>query len=376
MIQLMVWVIYVCFPLCGALHQLRPKDEYAMNKPQRLIVPLALLSLLLGILTGWLRLGWDVPLSLAAGEHGLLMMGGFFGTLISLERAVVVKSRWALLVPLVQVLGVPALLLNQFTWAIWLFMAGAAGMAFIVYSFLARFREPFYYLLFGGSLALLIGHILLLRTHFYPTAVPWWMAFLLFTITGERLELSRFVPLKPYQRGLLWIALGIFTFGVVQPFDGLGQTVTGLGMVMVGGWLLRFDMARRLLFRTGQHRYMGSLLIMGYGWLMVSGLLLVLPVTFPFAYDAILHTFFTGFVLSMIFAHGPIILPSVLGFRGSFFQPVLYVGSLLQSVGLLIRVGADVTGNPTGRLAGGVLQGLAIFLFLGSMIYVVIRSKK
>lgn len=333
-----------------------------------------MLSLLLGILTGWLRLGWNVPLSIAAREHGLIMVGGFLGTLISLERAVVVKSRWALLVPLVQALAVLALLLDQFTLAVWLFMAGAAGMTQIVYSFLTRFQEPFYYLLFGGSVCLLIGHIFLLRTHFYPTAVPWWMAFLLLTITGERLELSRFVPLKPYQRRLLWAALGVFLLGVAQPFHGFGQAITGLGMMIVAAWLIRFDMARRLVFRTGQHRYMGLLLLLGYGWLLLSGLLLALPVTFPFVYDATVHTFFTGFVFSMIFAHGPVILPGVLSIRGQFFHPILYVGSLAHSVGLGIRLWADVVGDTLLRLLGGVVQGLAILLFISCLLVVIFRS--
>ncbi|GAB3281556.1 hypothetical protein GCM10027347_57290 [Larkinella harenae] len=345
-----------------------------MQKPQRFIVPLAVLSLLLGILTGWLRLGWNLPLSVAAGEHGLMMVGGFLGTLISLERAVVVKYCWALLVPLAQALGVPALLLGQFTLALGLFMAGALGMALLVYSFLIRFKESFYYLLFGGSLCLLIGHIFLLRTHFYPTAVPWWMAFLLLTITAERLELSRFVPLKPQHRWLLWGALSVFLIGVAQPFHGFGQVITGVGMVLVGTWLLRFDMARRLFFRTGQHRYMGSLLVVGYGWLLLNGFLLALPIPFPFVYDATVHTFFTGFVFSMIFAHGPVILPGVLGLRGNFYRPILYAGSLLQSVGLLIRVGADVIGHPTWRLIGGIVQGFAILLFMGSLLGIILRS--
>ncbi|WP_293692640.1 MULTISPECIES: hypothetical protein [unclassified Spirosoma] len=345
-----------------------------MQKPQRFLVPLAMLGLLLGILSGWLRLGWNLPLSIAAGEHGLLMVGGFLGTLISLERAVVVKTRWALLVPLVQALAVVMLLFDQFALAIWLFMAGAMGMAVIIYSFLHRFQEPFYYLLFGGSLCLLIGHVFLLRTHFYPTAVPWWMAFLLLTITAERLELSRFVPLKPYQRLLLWLALGVFLVGVAQPFHGFGQSLTGVGMVLVGAWLLRFDMARRLLLRTGQQRYMGGLLVLGYGWLLVSGLLLALPVTFPFVYDATLHTFFTGFVFSMIFAHGPVILPGVLSLRGNFYRPMLYVGALGQSVGLLTRVIGDMTTDAPLRLAGGLIQGCTILFFMGCMLVTILRS--
>lgn len=178
------------------------------------------------------------------------------------------------------------------------------------------------------------------------------------------------------QRSLLWIALGVFMIGVVQPFHGIGQTITGVGMVATAIWLFRFDVARKLARRTEQHRYMGILLLLGYGWLLVSGLLLALPVTFPFVYDAVLHTFFAGFTFSMIFAHGPIILPGVLGLHGRFYRPTLYIGSLAQSVALLVRVWGDVTVNPHLRLIGGVVQGVAIVFFMGCLLMVLIQRQK
>lgn len=95
---------------------------------------------------------------------------------------------------------------------------------------------------------------------------------------------------------------------------------------------------------------------------------------FPFVYDATLHTFFAGFVFSMLFAHGPVILPSVLGLRGNYYRPVLYLGSLLQSLGLAVRVGADVTDNIVWRLAGGIGQGVAILIFLGSLLLLIVQS--
>ena len=51
-----------------------------------------MLSLLGGVLAGLARLGWDVPApaALAAGVHGPLMIAAFFGTVISLERAVAI----------------------------------------------------------------------------------------------------------------------------------------------------------------------------------------------------------------------------------------------------------------------------------------------
>jgi hypothetical protein len=60
-----------------------------------------MLSLLGGVMAGLARLGWDVPAPAmqAAGVHGPLMIAAFFGTVISLERAVA-AAQLGLLAPL------------------------------------------------------------------------------------------------------------------------------------------------------------------------------------------------------------------------------------------------------------------------------------
>lgn len=60
------------------------------------------LSLIAGIWAGLVRLGWRLPVpSVAAmSDHGALMIGGFLGTLISLERAVALARGWAYAAPL------------------------------------------------------------------------------------------------------------------------------------------------------------------------------------------------------------------------------------------------------------------------------------
>ncbi len=70
-----------------------------MNNPYY-VLPLVALALLTATTAGWLRLGLAIPVSVNAGEHGAMMVGSFLGTLISLERAVVIKKRWAYLAPL------------------------------------------------------------------------------------------------------------------------------------------------------------------------------------------------------------------------------------------------------------------------------------
>ena len=73
-------------------------------------VPLAfvaLLSVSCGMWLGLVRLGWNLPLpwpdQLIA--HGPLMVCGFLGTLISLERAVALGSRWGYAAPVLVASG-------------------------------------------------------------------------------------------------------------------------------------------------------------------------------------------------------------------------------------------------------------------------------
>lgn len=57
---------------------------------------LAILGLLAALWAGLMRLGWSLPAltpSLAM-LHGPLMISGFLGTLIALERAVAIKLKW------------------------------------------------------------------------------------------------------------------------------------------------------------------------------------------------------------------------------------------------------------------------------------------
>ena len=76
---------------------------------------------------GLARLGWSVPAlaASAAALHGPLMIGGFFGVVISLERAVAIGRRWAYLGPLAAGLGGIAAVAGMTAIAPWLLLAGS-----------------------------------------------------------------------------------------------------------------------------------------------------------------------------------------------------------------------------------------------------------
>src|SRR5512139_3708010 len=68
---------------------------------------LSILALLFALWAGLLRMGWAWPVlrPTLPMSHGPLMVSGFFGTLIALERAVALNRRWAYLGPLCSGVG-------------------------------------------------------------------------------------------------------------------------------------------------------------------------------------------------------------------------------------------------------------------------------
>lgn len=94
-----------------------------------------------------------------------------------------------------------------------------------------------------------------------------------------------------------------------------------------------------------------------------------------FHYDAALHAFFLGFVMSMIFAHAPVIFPSVAGIKIPFSNR-FYLHLFLLHLGLVVRIGADATGSESGRKWGGLLNVIAILLFLFNTALSAIGARK
>ena len=87
------------------------------------------------------------------------------------------------------------------------------------------------------------------------------------------------------------------------------------------------------------------------------------PLESGLRYDAVLHSFFLGFIFSMIFGHAPVIFPGVLGLRIPFRRP-FYLHLALLHAGLALRVGGDLAGSLTTARWGGLLNATAIGLFL------------
>ncbi len=77
----------------------------------------------------------------------------------------------------------------------------------------------------------------------------------------------------------------------------------------------------------------------------------------------------------MLFAHAPIIFPAVLGSQ-VIYNPFFYVFLITLQVSLFGRILADLTGLWQLRLWFGLLNGIALTLFIGTMMIMVVRGLK
>jgi len=339
-----------------------------------LVFPLLILSLLAAICGGWIRIGWNFPIPVIAAQHGALMVNGFLASLIFLERSVTFKSRWMLLLPFLHASGIVAFAFHLPMVAQIIFVTGSLGFLMMCIYFIYQFKQSYYLIFLIGALCLLKANITLLQTQLYPAAVNWWIGFLLFTIVAERLELSRFLALTAFKRNLLWVCLALILVAMLLPFDSNGYLFLAGAIAMTSLWLLKYDMAKHAIKIKGQHRYSGLLLITGYVWLLVMSILLIFQKKMVLGYDAVLHSFFIGFVFSMIFSHAVIILPAVTKLPVKLYRPVLYVWFILLQASLAVRIVADIIQDTACRKIAGMANGICILVFFGS-IAVIMRSE-
>src|SRR4029434_3013226 len=158
------------------------------------LIALAGVSLLSGVWAGTVRLGWifPIPTDQFSIVHGPLMVIGFLGTLIGLERAVALGRVWPYGIPALS--GVRAISARAaFPIQVSAPPAVAASLLLIAV-FVALYRQypSEHFVIMGVSaFAWLVGNIIWLENLPLFQVVPWWTGFLVLMIAGERLELSR-----------------------------------------------------------------------------------------------------------------------------------------------------------------------------------------
>lgn len=362
--------------------------------PRRSPAPLLLLpgglALLAGMDAGLTLAGVPAPVGSArlAELHGALMVLGFLGTVIALERATALRAAWGFLAPGLSAAGALALVLlpNPLPGRL-LLVQGLLTLA-LVYATLWRRNRDITVAVEGlGAVLAGAGALLLTRVE-VASVLPLLIGFIVLTIAAERVELARLAmpPGSDARLALLsgWVAAacgGALVLAGAPLAGDLAWRVLGLALVVLTLWLVRHDVARRLIHASGLPRFAAAALLAGYVWLLVAGALMVLVgrPTGSF-YDVVVHSTFLGFAMSMILAHAPVILPAVLKvqlpYHRAMWAPLVLLHlTLAGRVATLGLVGIGLRALPVWQLAllGNVA---ALLLFIITAVTIGVRATR
>jgi hypothetical protein len=308
------------------------------------------------------------------------MIPAFFGTVIGLERAVAIGRLWAYAAPAAAGLGGLALIAGApVVVAQALALLAAAVMVAASLQVLRRLTAPFTIVLALGAGCWLIGNLAWLANGGLMAAVPWWLAFLILTIAGERLELTRFLPTPPLAHRLFIAIIAVILLGAAL---SLGQAEAGPrlfagGLLALAAWLLRYDIARRNARQTGLTRYIALCLLSGYVWLALAGALGLAGALTPGHSwrDAAIHALALGFVFAMVFGHAPIIFPAVARVKIPY-HPGFYLPLLVLHASLAARVGGGLAGDFAVQRSGGAVNAFALLLFIATVLGSIVRGRR
>ena len=329
------------------------------------LLALGFVALALGIDGGLARLGMSTAPPSAVAWHGALMAGAFFGTLISLERAVALARLWAYAAPLASGLGGLALLGGGTRGGLALLVLGAAIFTAASGTVFLKQRALHTGVLALGAASLLVADLALAFGASLDAVALGWMAFFALTIGGERLELSRLRRPPPGARAAFAaIAALLFAAALAAPWQApAALELAGVLLVALAAWLARYDIASRTVRASGLTRYIALCLLAGYAWLAFGGVALICAGTSGELWDAALHAVMLGFVFSMVLGHAPVILPAVL--RVAFpYGAVLYAPLVLLHASLAARIAGDLAHASSWRAAGAAGNAAAIALFV------------
>lgn len=314
--------------------------------------------LMLGLIAGLSRFGmFTTHFSM---HHGVLMLNGFAGGLITLERTLSKPIMTNLLSLSLLVAGV---MLTSFdlTWGLWL-VTGAIVLMILQEVRASTTHHWAYHLTqLIGLLCWLTANVKFQFSHFYPAAVPFWQAFILMMIMATRLKkIDRIHDL------VLVVMLWLYALSIYLPFHSPASSLSAILLLLVALGALRLEL-----------RYssdVGYRLFIVYGWLAATAIGTLFLDYILYSYDLVVHTFFLGFLFNMIFLNASKAIISKLGVAGVPLAEGVWM--VLMSVGVLVRViPGDILGYHDYRVIGSLLSTLAIAGFIASVLRAVVLTR-
>ena len=343
----------------------------------RIFIPFVFILLGFGILSGLSR-GGAVEGNWFAQYHPVIFITGFFGTLISLERAVGLGKIF-FLVPASIVSGV----------VLYVFfgkphMLILSSLLFCIPSiFVVRMNKYLFYFLFSsflfflGNFAFVLGGV--------KSASLLLVESLVLFILAERIELSRIVKLRKSDIIFFIFAFFLILFGLVFLFlvemnyterSLVGEfplQLVGVSNIMLGFWFLMRDIARRVInISTGITKFSATAVLLAHISLLISGILILFGKWR--VWGGAIHLISLGFVFSMVFGHAPLIFPQIAKVK-PVFSRAFYIPLAMLHMSVLVRVVSEIILLHGIKLISLYLNTASILLFFLVMIGIRLKRK-
>lgn len=312
--------------------------------------------------------------------HGVVMVLGFLGTLISLERAVALRRAWAYAAPAALGLGGIALAAAPVPLVVGrtlLIVGCAVAVATLVALSGRQHDDPTATQILGAAMA--FGAAALWTKLDVADLLPWLVGFVVATVAAERVELAR-LTMPPWSGRVLLLTSAALLFAATTALlkpDAGAHAFGALLVVLVAG-LARIDVARQTIRSTGLPRSSAAALLLGYVWLAVAGMTWLVggSPSSPERYDTVVHATFLGFAISMVMAHAPVIFPAVLR-RPLPYRTAMWAPLVLLQIGPVFRI---PLGNGLGRQRlweiGGILNVAALLLFVATAVWSLVTARR
>jgi hypothetical protein len=330
------------------------------------IAVLAASVLVMGVVGGLARAGWPISIPGGAiGGHGPALIA-FFATVIGLERAIADRRTPALVVPVASAVAGGMALSGLGPLAAWPLLVAASGLVGLLIAGRKGASLGAFALSAAGAAVLSAGALRWARGAPMFDIVPAFVAFLVLTILGERAQLAEAIPRTSAAASAALAAGAVLLVApALAPFFALSAppAVFAAGLSIAGLATAALDPLRGDLRRSGLARYTAVGVLAGGAWLVAAGVAWARgPMVAGFVYDAGVHAALLGFVMSMAFAHAPVVLPELSG-RSVRFVPAFYAPVALLQLSLGVRVVGDALSSVELRRAGALGNGLSMALF-------------
>lgn len=333
---------------------------------------------MLAVFGGVIRMGWNVPLSESSLSkyHGPLMITGFVGTILTLERAALLHKSWALIAPVIT--GAGSLLLVSGTYqtlSIVMISTGSLGLLLLLSIITFQKLPLFTIFVITGAIVWICGYYLWINGLPLSFVAYWWYSFLVITLSAQRIQHLRTISIraKAIVLALIFILNSGVSITLIDLRHGIG--IIGLSSILLMIWLISYETTWKRMLSSGIRLYRAMCLLSGYMWLGISGFIGLFSnaQTGPM-HDAFLHSMFLGFVFSLLFGHVPVIFSAVIKFPLQYSK-MFYLHLALLHITLLIRIIGDIFEWHIVTEYAGILNALVILIFLINTLHSIYFSR-